>query len=177
MEHKDSFIFDFTHLPKHPETYQYTLGRSFFADVPDAEISDGDILLEVTLQPLSSERLLLLWHYTGSVEVPCDRCLDPLSIDMEIEEQLEVIIGDELDDENNEVITLNAQDPIYDFKWIAYELLALHLPIQRVHKIEDCNPNMVKYLTSSEPYSTTNEDPRWKKLKLELKHNKGNNNN
>ncbi len=171
MTLRNSFIFDFTHQPEQPEEYDFHLGSDFFGGIENAEISGGDVALRLILQPVSKNRLMLKWHYVGNVVVACDRCLDPLTLEMKVDEALEVLIGTELDDENDEVITLNAQDPVYDFTWIAYELLALHLPIQKMHDIEDCNPKMLKYLNGTVD-DLPEEDPRWDELRQQLKRKK-----
>lgn len=169
------FRLDFTHFPKVSETIDYELGDSFFSQIDSSEILGGEVSLTITIVPLGTSRLELLFDYQGVVDVECDRCLQPISFDMDVNERVEVEIGDALNDENDEIITLNAQDPVYDFSWIAYELLALHLPIQRMHDIEDCDPEMVKYLTSEMPDEEIPVDPRWEDLKRQFDSKKINN--
>lgn len=170
----NEFTLDFTNFPKQPETHQFQLGSDFFAQFENAEIKSGDIDLQLTVDPITAERLHLTFDYVGDVQAECDRCLKPMDIEIDEARDVDVVIGDSLNDKDDEVITLDAQEPIYDFTWIAYELLALQLPIQRMHDIEDCDPEMVKYLTPDEP-KEGEEDPRWAALKRDL--NKKNNNN
>lgn len=170
----NDFTLDFTHFPKEVGSRELHLGDDFFTAYEGEEIKGGDVSLIFTISPLDVDRIQLSFDYVGEVSVECDRCLLPMSVDIDAVELVDVVLGESLDDENDEVITLDAQNPIYDFSWIAYELLALHLPIQRMHNIDDCDPEMVKYLTSEEPLGVE-EDPRWAKLRRELS-NKNNNN-
>lgn len=174
MRLSNDFTLDFTNFPKEVESCELQLGDDFFAHFEDGEISGGDVDLILSVSPLDADRLQLSFDYVGEVRVECDRCLLPISIEVDAEESVDVVLGESLNDVDDEVITLDAQNPIYDFSWIVYELLALHLPIQRMHDIEDCDPEMVKYLTPDEP-SNGEEDPRWAELKREI--NDKNNNN
>lgn len=160
----NDFTLDFTHFPKEEVSYELHLGDEFFALFESEAISGGDVSLILTVSPLSAHRLQLSFDYVGEVSVPCDRCLLPMTVDVDIEELVDVVLGESLNDEDDEIITLDAQNPVYDFSWVVYELLALHLPIQRMHDIEECDPEMVKYLTPNEPVDGE-EDQRWAELK------------
>lgn len=151
MSLKNDYTLDFTHPPKEVETIHYHLDRAFFESIEESVITDAEVDLELIIEPVTNLRFQFHLNYEGTVNVPCDRCLQPLSLDMEVHEGLEIILGDHIDDENDEQITLDVQDPIYDFSWIFYELLALHLPIQRTHDIEDCDPEILKYLVNEQP--------------------------
>ena len=99
-----------------------------------------------------------------------------MELDVEAEEYVEVILGSALDDENDEEITLDAQDPVYDFSWIAYELLALSLPSIRVHEdISECDPEVVSHLEMEPPTENNPHDPMWAELKEKINKNKNNN--
>lgn len=148
---KDKYTLDFTHPPKEEEVLEYRLQHDFFASIEEGEMTDGDVALKLTITPMPNRLYQLQLSYRGEVEVLCDRCLEPLTLPMEVEDGLQVRLDNYFEDENDELITLDIQSPIYDFTWIFYELLALHLPIQRMHQIEDCNPEMLKYLINELP--------------------------
>ncbi|MBP5558310.1 MAG: DUF177 domain-containing protein [Bacteroidales bacterium] len=68
---------------------------------------------------------------SGTLTVPCDRCLEPLEIPVETEfSETYAPDGDELD---------FSQD-VYDYAITA-------LPLQRVHPEDQCNPETVKFLS------------------------------
>lgn len=148
---KNIYTLDFTHPPKSTEVIRYDITKSFFEEIEGSVIRDANVALEFSIVPLTECRFQLKFVYDGEVVVDCDRCLMPLTLPMYVEEEVKLTIGDHFDDENDEEIILDAQDPVYDFSWIIYELLALHLPIQRMHDIEDCDPEFVKYLVNEIP--------------------------
>lgn len=180
MDKYNHLTLDFTHPPKQTESYSFHLGDDFFDEVEATELLGGDVDLVLTVAPLTANRFKLTFGYSGIVSVECDRCLAPMELDVEAEEYVEVILGSALDDENDEEITLDAQDPVYDFSWIAYELLALSLPSIRVHEdISECDPEVVSHL-EMEPPTENNQcdsmcDPMWAELKERINKNKNNN--
>ena len=171
---RKDFTIDFTHYKKEVEHLSYHLGDDFFAGIEGSEILGGDVELELTITPLPDHLYDLAFAYDGVVTLPCDRCLAPMEYEMGVDEQMSVKLGEALDDENDEFITLPMQEPVYDFTWIFYELLALHLPIQHVHEnLEDCDGEMLKYLVSNIPDEEKEEtqtlgegnDAFWDKLR------------
>lgn len=180
MNKKSDYIIDFTHASKSEEVLSYDLGDDFFT-AEEGETHGGEMHLEVRILPLPSNLYELKCNYDGVVEVECDRCLAPLELDMEIQESMHIQLGDELNDENDETLILDAKEPKYDFSHIFYEFVALHLPLQRVHDIEDCDPNMVKYLVDTVPEEDSNkeekpkENPIWAKLRDEIENKSTNN--
>lgn len=73
---------------------------------------------------------------------------------------MKVILGAELNEENDEELVLPEQEPIYNFAFIFYELLLVQLPLQMVHPIEECNPQMLAYLVDELPEEEENEQDR-----------------
>ena len=154
MDRKEqkAYTIDFTHYKKEVEHLSYHLGDEFFESIEGSQILGGDVELALTITPLPDHLYDLAFAYDGVVTLPCDRCLAPLEYEMGVDEQMSVKLGEGLDDENDEFITLDAQEPKYDFTWIFYELLALHLPIQHVHEDpKDCDQDMLKYLVDTIP--------------------------
>lgn len=182
MSKNRTYVIDFTHIKTEVETLEYHLGDAFFEGIEGAEITAGDVALTVTIKPLPNQIYELAFDYSGAVTLPCDRCLAPMKLPMEVQEEMTVELGEALDDENDEHIVLNAMDPTYDFGWIFYELLALHLPIQHTHdRIEECDPEMVKYLVDQIPEEAdkatdidSNSD-MWDALRSKIKNNNSNN--
>lgn len=66
----------------------------------------------------------------GQVQLVCDRCLDPMDVDVDVEE-------DDVETEDAKQLNL---------AWIAYELIVTDLPMIHVHEEGQCNPEMEKLL-------------------------------
>jgi uncharacterized metal-binding protein YceD (DUF177 family) len=91
-------------------------------------------------------------HFTfdGWAEVSCDRCLDPLKLDISSDAQMFVKFDDhagEEDTEDNDVIILPYDEDRLDVAQYLYEYAHLSLPIRRVHEDNaGCNPEMMQKL-------------------------------
>jgi len=113
-----------------------------------SEISDASI--HVQLRLVKHTRFFELnFKLNGWVKVSCDRCLDPLRLDMASDVQMFVKFGNhagEDETEDNDVIILPYDQDRLDVAQYLYEYAHLNLPIRRVHP-DDANG-----------YSTCNAD-------------------
>ena len=108
---------------------------------------------------------------SGTVQVPCDRCLDMMTQPIDTELRLVVKLGEEYS-EQDDVIVVDERDAVLDTSWLIYETIALAVPIQHVHQPGDCNVAMSERLSelsaarSSDADANEREiDPRWSALK------------
>jgi len=133
--------------------FDWTIGSSFFALYEMSEINDANIEVQLTLVKHSSF-LELRFVLNGRAEVSCDRCLDPLKLDIASEAQMFVRFGEQVgedDSEGNDVIVLPYDEDRLDVSQYLYEYAHLSLPIRRVHP-EDanghsaCNAEMIQKL-------------------------------
>ena len=104
--------------------------REFFDSFgnPDILDADLDVAVDVLRHGVTCD---VECSISGTVTVPCDRCLEPLEIEIETDfSQVYAPEGDEID---------LSQD-IYDYVCTA-------LPLQRVHAEGDCDPETIKFLS------------------------------
>ena len=96
----------------------------------------------------------------GVVDTTCDRCLDPMEIDIEAERELIVKFGSEYREESDEVLVIPEQDGVLDLEWLLYEDIVLSLPMQRLHDEGDCNEEMMEIIhgVQSEEVDGTAQD-------------------
>lgn len=163
---------DFHTLPEGETAVAYSLGEAFFASIEDSEISQGDVHVDVSIRKTIhfSE---LMFQTTGTVQIVCDRCLDPMDQTIDAEQRLTVRFGSERTEEDD-IITVTEEDSVVDLSWYVYESIILSLPVKHVHAPGKCNPAMIKMLNehsatrSDDTAETQTIDPRWAKL-AELK--------
>ena len=91
------------------------------------------------------------------------RCLDDLSLKVDMERELTVGFGsvhiDEATDEDD-VIVVDENEGEIDISQFVYDYICLGLPIMKVHPEGKCNPEMLKHLASSpEAGETAGETP------------------
>ena len=153
MEKQELYTISFNGLPLGAHEFDWTIDGSFFALYEMSEINDASIVVQLTL--VKHTRFLELnFVFDGWVELNCDRCLDPLKIDLASEAQMFVRFGDQAgedDSEDNDVVTLPYGEDQLDVAQYLYEYAHLSLPMRRVHPDDDngcstCNPEMIRKL-------------------------------
>ena len=104
--------------------------REFFESFGNPDILDAnlDVAVDVLRHGITVD---VECSISGTVTVPCDRCLEPL--------QLEIETG------FDEVYTPEGGD--LDLSQDIYDYVCTALPIQRVHDEADCNPETIKFLS------------------------------
>ena len=129
------------------------VGKEFFEKFGNTEISDAS--LQVTLEAWKSGSSVLVDCLAeGSISVPCDRCLDLVSIPVDVSAGLRIRFGNvsgddkEEDDGEREVVTLEEAVPEYDMSQVVYDYVCLSLPARRMHPEGGCNKEMLGYLKS-----------------------------
>ena len=107
----------------------------FFQTFDNTEILDADV--DVEIKVVKKERKVEAeLHLSGTVTVPCDRCLEPLAVPVEANPS-EVLKPESL-----------AED--WDLSQAVYDYICLSLPLQRVHPEGECNPDTVRFLSQGE---------------------------
>ena len=126
MSEKDHYIIDLERLPIGRHSYDITLDNAFFENLEKTEILSGNVECKATLN-LREEGYQLNIAVHGTVFVVCDRCLDPMSLDIEA---------------NDEGEWLEANGERLDLSWLAYEIISINIPIVHCHQEGECNKQM-----------------------------------
>ena len=172
MCYLERFDIDLKALTDEVTPLSWELDDQFFASLEGAQLQGGSLHVSGSIRKAVGFYELLL-HCEGTVEVTCDRCLDPMSQPVEADQRLIVKLGTAYT-EDDEVITVDEAKPVLDTALLIYEAVALAVPIQHVHQPGDCNDAMMRKLNelsaarSSDADATEAVDPRWAAL-LKLK--------
>ena len=137
-------------LGNQPDRFESELTDRFFADLEQEEISGGDIHAEIFVRATAGDIYNVQVKVKGNVIVACDRCLDPLQIEVEASDTLKVKDADPEDCDADDMLYLEANNPCYDFSWQVYEIIETSLPMQRVHPEGECNKDMVSYILTDD---------------------------
>jgi len=144
-------------LPLGKSSYSWHVGKEFFEENP--EILDADVAVEAVLVK-SRTSVKVDCTLKGHVTVPCDRCLEPLTIDVDSDAALDVRQGEEPDDvpedENGREVLFT--DGELDMAVVIYDYTCLAVPLQHTHREGECNPDATKYLSGDDP-SPDEESP------------------
>ena len=94
----------------------------------------------------------------GQVTVACDRCLDPLTLNVDTSDTLKIKDAEPEDCDADDLLYLDAGNPCYDLSWVTYEIIETSLPMQRVHAAGKCNKEVVSYIIADDNEDEDNED-------------------
>lgn len=164
--------------------FEYNLDNKFFSLIDDgtAEVKKGTIKVVVSLKKTSTT-FELNFNINGVVQVPCDRCLDDIDMNVETKNKLIVKFGKEYSEESDEIVIIPEEDGAINIAWFLYEFIVLSLPAKKVHAPGTCNKAMSSKLNkhkvksndendddsdeedSFEEEDTSFSDPRWDSLK------------
>jgi len=156
--------------------FEYDLDARFFELIEDSLISDGEIKAKVQLTKTVT-LLTLIFDIKGKVYTQCDRCLDPLEIPVKYNGKLLIKFGEAYEEVSDEIIVIPHDDHAFNVAQTLYELIGVSLPVQKTHKKNGCNPEMISRLNNyGESHHTDEEeqeiDPRWSELKKLIDKNK-----
>jgi len=180
MNSLEQFKIDLMALTAEETPLEYELDDQFFAALDDAEVKSGSLHVSGSIRKASGFYELTL-HATGTVHVPCDRCLDMMDQPIEADLMATVKLGsrdyeNRNGDADDDIIWVDERDGLLDIAWPIYESIALAVPILHVHQPGDCNVLMSEKLQelsaarSSDADAQEAIDPRWQAL-LKLKVN------
>ena len=172
-------------LSQGTHTYEYDLDRKFFEAIDGDEVKKGNVKVKLTVKKTSSTNEFN-FDLKGVVQVPCNRCLDDMDLEIDSQNRLIVKLGREYSEESDEIIIIPEDEGEINIAWFLYEFVALNIPIKHVHPQGECNRTMSSNLRKhratsaddgddemdddqdddfSEEEDTQTSDPRWDALK------------
>ena len=163
-------------LAEGKQLFNYELDDTFFALMKDSFLEKGNLSVTVLLD--KSERLILS-EYTikGTVELVCDRSLEPYSYALDQHWSLVFKFGDEFKEVSEDVVLIPRDLQKLDLSQYIYEFIGLSIPMKKLHpkfkdeeesdeettlvyRSEDGKKDIKQNEENSEPI-----DPRWNALK------------
>ena len=116
--------------------FRFHAGTEFFQMFDNQDILDADVNVEVRVVKEGSQKVEADLHLAGNVTVQCDRCLEPLVLQVE--------------SSPSEVFSPDTVEDSWDMSQAVYDYSCLALPLQKVHPEGECNPDTVRYLGQRE---------------------------
>lgn len=156
--------------------FKYDLDDSFFEKMESQEISGGKVLATVVVER-SNYFMKLFITMEGKISLPCDRCLDLMTLPVEIHEEMMIKISEHLSLNDEDCVVLSPQEEFYNIARDLYDFIAVSIPISHYHPEGECNAEMMEVLNrlevdrieDNEDNFKENEDnevdPRWAALK------------
>ncbi|HZL76395.1 MAG TPA: DUF177 domain-containing protein [Bacteroidales bacterium] len=156
-------------------SFNFEINKEFFDQFEESEIKEGRLTAVVKADKLVTH-IDLSVSIEGSVNISCDRCLEPFRQPLSCENRLLIKFGLVSDDSDPDIITLPADENELDLRQYFYEYILLAMPIQRVHPVDEngksaCDPEMLKKLKEHITDEEITNDPRWDELKKLIDNN------
>ncbi len=176
MDTSGLYKIDFREVQDEQLIRTWTLDDSFFSALDEQDITHGELSATLRVKKKAAGYQLDI-HATGTVEIPCDRCLEPMTQPIDAEDSIEVRLGDTFEDDGERIV-LPEDNPVLDVSWNLYETIALAIPIFHAHPDGECLEDVSQYLIADdEPVGDSSEgdttqetptDTRWDALKALL---------
>lgn len=158
--------------------FDFEVTNKFFEEFEYSIVQGGDVNVHLTLD---KKETMLVGDFSleGNVKATCDRCNDPVDVEIEGNYQLVFKFDDQPSDDESLVIVYPEEFEI-DLNDHLLELISVSLPARTVHEEGDCNDEMIdlidEYSLNSENLEELDEgeeddddddeiDPRWNALK------------
>ena len=170
MNSLESLKIDLKGLKEEETSLEFNLDDSFFGALDSADVKKGSLHVSVSIRKATGF-FEFNFHTDGIIVIPCDRCLDDMTLPVNTDNRLIVKLGSAYSEEDD-VIVVPENEGILDMAWLIYEFVALVIPIRHVHAPGKCNLAMTQALEelsadrSSDEESSQPIDPRWEKLKV-----------
>ncbi len=126
-------------------TYEYHVDSAYLKGIEKSELLGGEIDARAELRLREMDYDIRVWA-RATVQVTCDRCLEPMTITVEAEDDMTADTQDESKNKTKEI----------DLNWLAYELIVVNLPLVHSHQAGGCNPEMDSLL---QDHLCTTEEP------------------
>jgi len=167
------FIIQFAGLKNGRHEFEFRVDEDFFAEFDYSIIKKGDLDVGLSLEK-REHTLVLDFSIGGTVELICDRCLDPFDHPLDTRQQQIVKISDEVEEgELEDIVFIGTKEYEINVAPFIYEFIHLALPLVSLHPDDAdgkpaCNSETLaalEKLRTEEEGPGKGEDPRWDILK------------
>jgi uncharacterized protein len=169
--HRSAYTIKFSGLPNGIHAFRFTIDGRFFSNREESIIHDAGIEALVNLNKATTLQLEI--RLTGEVVTDCARCLEPVTIPVNVEKHLLVRMVDdpnpEYDDDDSIQVASRAHE--IDLEKVFYDYLTLEVPYSPVHQdLENgepgCDPEILKFLQQEKESKAEKKDEgTWDALK------------
>lgn len=174
MANRREYEIAFVGLKQGFHEFRYEVDEQFFQDRGYTDLSEISAQVKLTLDKHTGF-LMLKFEIGGKATVNCDRCGNPLQLDLWDEFNMIVKLVDNPEEMNNQeddpdIWYISRNESHIDVSGWLYEFVLLSLPMQRMCKDDEtgnsgCNPEVLKKLEDMEKqFRDSNTGSIWKGL-------------
>ena len=178
MKELSKYNIDIYGLEDKQYDYDMESGDAFFEELEQDLIEHGHFKTHVVLVK-SATMLQLHFHTEGSVQLLCDRTLEPFEEPVVTDDRIILKFGDRDEELTDEIEIINRNTNRINIAKYVFEFIALSLPFKKLHpslrteeEADDSDDDEVILIYSSEDKEDNGDsdseekiDPRWEALK------------
>ena len=146
MAINDKYTIDLEAAARSGKPVLIKVENDLFEALDEDEITGGQLDVEASVKSAGGIAYSINYSIDGIVTVPCDRCLDDLSIPVSTSGSIKLYQNEEDSPHDGESKVIRKGAMAYDPSWDIYEIAEVALPLQRAHKEGECNPEMMEIL-------------------------------
>ncbi len=180
VKEQNQYSIDIYGLDNKSYEFDYELGPAFFEEMPQDLVQKGHFGVHLVLDK-SSTMIHLRFKIRGTVELLCDRSLEPFDEPVDTEGVIILKFGDHDEELTEEIFIINRNTTRINVAGYIFEFIALSLPMKKIHPDlreqssedtdDDTNETLVYSSAEAAPENDEEEksedkmDPRWEALK------------
>ena len=123
----------------------FHIGKDFFENMENNDILSADIDVHMDMEK-KNDAYECTFHCKGMLQVPCDRCLDPLDLEVDTSYHLTVKYGEDYNDDSDDVLVIPETSSFLNVAYMLYDTIVLTIPLRHVHPLGKCNRAMAAAL-------------------------------
>ena len=136
--------------------YEMKADGSFFAARGNDDVKEADVTAYVDIDVRHGAYEIGI-TCQGWIDIPCDRCLDPMRLDVDEDYDVTVRYGEEYD-EKDDLITIPEDETDFDLATLIADTVLLSIPLRHVHPDGECNPEMEEIMSRHSSEAPEEED-------------------
>ncbi|MDE6018921.1 MAG: DUF177 domain-containing protein [Muribaculaceae bacterium] len=150
------FIIALPSLGEGHHEYEMKVDGDFFAARDNDDVKEADVTAYVDIDVHHGVYEIGI-TCQGWIDIPCDRCLDPMRLDVDEDYDVTVRYGEEYD-EKEDTIIIPESEVNFDLSPLVADTILLSIPLRHVHPAGECNPEMEEIMSQHSSESVKPED-------------------
>lgn len=163
-----TFEIDIARLANAVHRFDLLADDAFFAAFEPSVVEHGRVAVRLEIDKTSA-LLTVRFHLRGTVELLCDRTLEPFDYPLAADHRVVFQYGDQAEELDTDLYLIPRDDQTLDLSQHVYDFIGLALPMKRLHPRFDApadtdQPTLV-YRSAADENDNQTPDPRWQALR------------
>ena len=123
----------------------FEIGTEFFTNMENYDIISSDVHVHMDMEK-KNDAYHCTFECKGTLQIPCDKCLDPMDHEVDATYTVTVKYGDNYDDGADNLLVIPYSNTYLNVAYMLYDTILLTIPLRHVHPSGKCNKAMMDAL-------------------------------